>query len=68
MNWLFLKLSLYVDADYADKASDRRSFSDAVVMLGESVLSATSTTQHCTTLSTSEVECYNDSCGKERSV
>ena len=47
-----LKLSLYVDADYADKANDRRSVSGAAVMLG-SVVSATSTTQHFTTLSTS---------------
>ena len=51
-----LKLSLYVDADYADKANDRRSVSGAAVMLGGSVVSATSTTQHCTTLSTSEAE------------
>ena len=48
-----LTLSLYVDADYADKANDKRSVSGAAVMLGESDVSATSTTQHCTTLSTS---------------
>ena len=29
-----LALSLYVDADYADKANDRRSVSGAAVMLG----------------------------------
>ena len=51
-----LTLSLYVDADYADKANDRRSVSGPAVMLEGSVVSATSTTQHCTTLSTSEAE------------
>ena len=52
-----LTLSLYVDADYAEKANNRRSVSGAAVMLGGSVVSATSTTQHCiTTLSTSEAE------------
>ena len=47
---------MYVDADYADKANDRRSVSGAAVMLGGSIVSATSTTQHCTTLSTNEAE------------
>ena len=51
-----LELSLYVDADYADKANDKRSVSGAAFMLGGSVVSATSTTQHCITLSTSEAE------------
>ena len=54
MNWLFLKLSLYVDADYADKANDTRSVSGTAVMLGGSVVSATSATQHCIKLPTSE--------------
>ena len=49
-----LKLSVYVDADYADKANDRRSVSGVAVM---SSVIASSTTQHCVTLSTSEAEC-----------
>ena len=49
-----LKLSVYVDADYADKANDRRSVS--VVMLWGTSVIASSTTQHCVTLSTSETE------------
>ena len=51
-----LKLSVYVDADYADKANDRRSVSGVAVMLGGTSAVASSTTQHCVTLSTSEAE------------
>ena len=51
-----LKLSVYVDADYADKANDWRSVSGVAVMLGGTSVIASSTTQHCVTLSTSEAE------------
>ena len=51
-----LKLSLFADADYADIGNDRRSVSGVVVMLGNTAVSASSTTQHCVTLSTSEAE------------
>ena len=50
------KLSVYVDADYANKDDDRRSVSGVVVMVGGTVVNASSTTQHCGTHSTSEVE------------
>ena len=64
-----LKLSLYVDTDYADKANDRRSVSGAAVMLGGSVVSATSTTQHCTTfIDKRSGVCCNGPWDKERSV
>ena len=49
-----LKLSLFADADYADRCSDRRSVSGVAGMLGNTAVSASSTTQHCVTLSTSE--------------
>ena len=51
-----LKLSLSADADYADICNDRRSVSGVAVMLGNTVVSASSTTQHCVTLSTSRAE------------
>ena len=51
-----LKLSVCVDADYADKANNRRSVSGVAVMLGGTSVIASSTTQHCVTLSTSEAE------------
>ena len=53
-----LKLSVYVNTDYADKANDRRSVSGVAVMLGGTSVIAihSSTTQHCVTLSTSEAE------------
>ena len=50
------KLSEYVDADYANKDNDRRSVSGVAVMVGGTVVNASSTTQHCVTLSTSEAE------------
>ena len=49
-----LKLPLFADADYADKWDDKRSVSGVAVMHGNTAVSATSTTQHCVTLSTSE--------------
>ena len=51
-----LKLSLFADADYADRCNDRRSVSGVALMLGNTAVSASSTTQHCVTLSTSEAE------------
>ena len=51
-----LKLSLFADADNADKFNDRRSVSGVAVMLGNTALRASSTTQYCRTLSTSEAE------------
>ena len=51
-----LKLSVYVDADYASKDNDRRSLSGVAVMVGGTAVNACSTTQHCVTLSTSEAE------------
>ena len=50
------KLSVYVDADYANKDNDRRSVFGVAVMVGGTVVNASSTTQHCITLSTSEAE------------
>ena len=51
-----LKLSLFADADYADRCNDRRLGSGVAAMLGNTAVSASSTTQHCLTLSTSEAE------------
>ena len=58
---MFLKdgdrtLSVYVDADYVNKDNGRRSVSGMAVMVGGTVVNASNTTQHCVTLSTSEVE------------
>ena len=50
------KLSVYVDADYANKDNDRRSVSGVAVMVGGTVVNASSTTQHCVALSNSETE------------
>ena len=50
------KLSVYVDADYANKDNDRRSVSGVAVMVGGTVVNASSTTQHCVPLSTREAE------------
>ena len=50
------KLSVYVDADYADKDKDRHSVSGVAVMVGGTVVNASSTKQHCVNLSTSEAE------------
>ena len=51
-----LSLSVYTDADYARKETDRRSISDVAVMLGNAAVYATSCTQHRVTLSTTETE------------
>ena len=51
-----MKLSLFADADYADICNDKRSVSGVLVMLGNTAMSASSTMQHCVTLSTSEAE------------
>ena len=51
-----LKLSVYVDADYASKGNDRRSVSGVSVMVGGTIVNASRTTQHCVTLFTSEAE------------
>ena len=45
-----------MNADYADKAYDRRSVSCIAVTLGGTVVSHLSTTQHVMSLSTSEAE------------
>ena len=50
------KLSVYVHADHANKDNDRRSVSGVAVMVGGTVVNASSTTQHCLTLSTREAE------------
>ena len=50
------KLSVYVDADYANNDNDRRSVSGVAVMVGGTVVNASSIMQHCSTLSTSEAE------------
>ena len=47
---------MYVDADYANKDNDRRSVSGVAVMVGGTVVNASSTTQHCVTPCTSEEE------------
>ena len=51
-----LKLSLFADADYADRCNDRRLVSGVAIMFANTAVSASSTTQHCVTLSTSEAE------------
>ena len=45
-----LKLSFYVDADYADKTKDRRSVSRVALMLGGTAVFPSMTTQHCVSL------------------
>ena len=47
-----LKLSL-ADAYYADRCNDRRSVLGVAIMLRNTAVSASNTTQHCVTLSTS---------------
>ena len=49
-------LSLYVNADYANRDNDKRSVSRVAVVVGGTVVNASSTTQHCVTLSSSEAE------------
>ena len=51
-----LGLEVYADADYADKANDRRSVSGIAVALGGTVVRHASKTQHVISLSISETE------------
>ena len=51
-----MNLSVFADANYAEKADDRRSVSGVAVTLGNSVVSWVSSTQEIVTLSTTEVE------------
>ena len=51
-----LKLSVFADADYADRCNDRRSVLGVADMLQNTAVSGSSTTQHCVTLSKSEAE------------
>ena len=51
-----MKLSLFADAEYADRCNDRRSGLGVAAVLRNIAVSASSTTQHCVTLSTSEAE------------
>ena len=51
-----LSLSVYADTDYTRKETDRRSISSVAVMLGSAAVYATSRTQHCVALSTTEAE------------
>ena len=51
-----LNLSVFADANYAEKADDRRSVSGVAVTLGNSVVSWVSSTQEIVTLSTTEAE------------
>ena len=49
-------LVVFADANYAEKATDRRSVSGGVVLCGGAAVSWFSRTQKCVTLSTSEAE------------
>ena len=51
-----LSLSVFADADYARKEADRRSISGVAAILGGAAVYATSRTQHCVALSTTEAE------------
>ena len=51
-----LQLEIFADADYASKATDRRSVSGGLVMSGGAAVSWLSRTQKCVTLSTTEAE------------
>ena len=51
-----LGLEVYADADYADKANDKLSVSGIGGILGGTVVSHASKTQHVVSLSTSEEE------------
>ena len=51
-----LGLEVHADANYADKANNRRSVSGIAVTLGGTVLSHASKRQHVVSLSTSEAE------------
>ena len=51
-----LSLQVFSDADYASKATDRRSVSGGLIMCGGGCVSWFSRTQKCVTLSTAEAE------------
>ena len=51
-----ISLEVFADADYASKATDRRSVSGGVIMCGGASVWWFSRTQKCVTLSTSEAE------------
>ena len=51
-----LKLLLFADVNYAGRCNDTRSVAGVAVTLGNIIVSASSTTQFCVTLSTSEAE------------
>ncbi|CAN0489253.1 unnamed protein product, partial [Laminaria digitata] len=51
-----LNLSVFTDANYAEKADDRRSVTGVAVSLGNSVVSWGSSTQNIVTLSTTKAE------------
>ena len=51
-----LGLGVYEDADYANKANDRRSVSGIAISSGGTVVGHASKTQHVVSLSTSETE------------
>ena len=51
-----VKLSVYVDADYANNDNGRNSGSGVAVVVGGTFVNVCCTTQHCATLSTGEAE------------
>ena len=51
-----ISLEVFADADYASKATDRRSVSGGLIMCGGASVCWFSRTQKCVTLSTSEAE------------
>ena len=51
-----LELVAYADADYASKATDRRSVSGGAIMCARACVCCFSRTQKCVTLSTTEAE------------
>ena len=51
-----LRLSVFVDADYAAATNDRRSVSGVAVMLGGTAIGWKSSTQKCITTATCEAE------------
>ena len=63
-----MNLSMFADANYPEKADDRRSVSGVAVTLGNSVVSWVSSTQKIVTLSTTEAEYVALGDGTKRSV
>lgn len=51
-----ISMQVFVDADYASKANDRRSVSEGLMMCGGGYISWFLRTQKCVTLSTTEAE------------